>query len=121
MATSRTLTTQTNALVSLYVKLYKENYEGESPSGFNRHRDKWGFQSMIEDLGYNRAREVVEYYFETKHILHPVNTLLYEYDRLDKIMKERAADDKRKARLLEESRARVEEWRKKNSGSNTSG
>lgn len=120
MATNRTLTTQMNALVNLYVKLYKEHYDGEAPANFNRHRDKWGFQSMIEDLGYNRAQEVVAYYFETKHLFHPATTLLYEYDRLDKIMKERAADDKRKAILLEESRKRVEEWRNRRSG-NTSG
>jgi hypothetical protein len=69
---------------------------------------------MIEDLGLERAGEVVDYYFETRNVGHPVTTLLYEYDRLNIIMKERAADDEVRARLRRESEQRVKEWREKN-------
>ena len=113
MASKDPLTTQMNALVTLYLKLYKEKY-GEGPRNFNRHRDKWGFQSMVEDLGYDRAREVVTYYFETRNIYHPVNKLLYEYDKIDKLMREREEDEERRQRLLAESKKRVEAWREAN-------
>lgn len=103
-------TAQVNALMSRYVKNYESKY-GNKPEGFNRYREKWGFIGMIEDLGLTRANEVVDYYFETNNLLHPVQTLLYEYDRLSTIMKERAKDDENRERLRRESEARVKQWR----------
>jgi len=93
-----------------YVKKYEDTY-GTKPTNFNRFREKWGFQSMITDLGTNRAAEVVDYYFETRHIGHPVTGLLYNYDKLDELMKERAVDEENRAKLRRESEQRVKEWR----------
>ena len=103
---------QINTLVSLYLKLYKEKYSFDPP-GFNRFRDKWGFRDMIEDLGMARSKEVITYYFDTRHIGHPVQQLFYNYDRLSDLMKEREEDEKNRERLRAETEARVKAWRER--------
>lgn len=109
---SKVSSTQVNALITQYLTLYQERY-GRKPTDFNRYKEKWGFASMIEDLGNARAKEVVSYYFETNNIGHPVSKLLYNYEKLDEIMTERAADEELRARLRRESEARVKAWREK--------
>lgn len=101
---------QAYGLLSLYEKTYNEKY-GRKPS-LNRHRDKWGFNDMVEDLGYERAQEVVAYYFELKYIGHPLQDLLRNYDRFSRIMKERAEDEVQRHRIREQTRKRVEEFEK---------
>lgn len=108
-------TAQVNTLITQYLSLYEDHY-GQKPTGFNRYREKWGFTAMIEDLGFARAKEVVNYYFETRNIGHPVTKLLYEYDKLDKIMTDRAKDDELRARLRRESEERVKAWREQHGG-----
>jgi hypothetical protein len=103
-----TATKQTHALISLYVKIWTKKY-GEAPN-INRYRERWGFQAMIDDLGYDRSREVVEYYFNTPRIGHPVKYLLLNYDRLDTIMKEIAEDELRRKELRRKTEERVRKW-----------
>jgi hypothetical protein len=105
-------TQQTHALVTLYLKKYKEKY-GKDPLRFNRYRDKWGFQSMAEDLGIDRAKEVIEYYFETGRMGHPTSYLINNYDKINERMIERAEDVINRKKLMEASAKRVEEWRAK--------
>lgn len=112
---SKVSSAQVNTLISQYLNLYEVKY-GNRPNDFNRYREKWGFQSMIEDLGFARAKEVVSYYFDTNNIGHPVSKLLYNYEKIDEIMTERAADDELRSRLRRESEARVKAWREKNGG-----
>lgn len=102
--------TQINTLVSQFVSNYKAKY-GEPPPNFNRHRDKWVFRDMIEDLGFGNSKEVIDYYFETKHVGHPFMTLAYDYDQIYRVMREREHDDEVRARLRRESEARVKAWR----------
>lgn len=103
---------QAYALISLYEKYYTEKY-GKKPS-LNRHRDKWGFQDMVEDLGPDEAREIIKYYFETPRIDHPLQTLLRSYDQLARIRDERKNDEEDRLKMREETRKRVEEWERKN-------
>lgn len=105
-------TQQTHALISLFLKGYKKRY-GKDPVNFNRFRDKWGFQDMAEDLGLDRAKEVIEYYFETGKVGHPISYLLREYDKINQRMIEREQDVINRKKLMEESAKRVEEWRAK--------
>lgn len=98
------------ALITLYENQYKAKY-GSKPS-LNRHRDKWGFQDMLEDLGYDDARDVIMYYFEMKHIGHPLQTLLRNYDRYHQIKEERKEDRARRLELREKTLKRVEEFEK---------
>jgi hypothetical protein len=96
------------ALISLYEKLYADKY-GQKPS-VNRHRDKWGFQDMAEDLGYDRAQYIIRYYFDLKYVGHPLQTLLRSYDRFDEIDRDRQKDEANRLRLREMTKKRVEEF-----------
>lgn len=107
----RSLAQQANALITKYVKLYTDKY-GQAPV-INRYRERWGFQSIIEDLGRDDANAVLEYYFSLRGRDHTVPDLLRSYDELHKW---RLADDKDKrevARLHEETARRAEEYLKK--------
>ena len=107
---SMTANQQAYALISRFEKNYERKYQTK-PS-LNRHRDKWGFQDMLEDLGYSRAQEVVDYYFELRYIGHPLQDLLRNYDKFDRIMRERAEDEKERHRIRRETKKRVEEFEK---------
>lgn len=98
---------QANGLIDRYIFLYKEKY-GKAPS-INRYRETWGFVDMIKDLGYGRAKEVIEYYFETNKVGHTLIYLFKNYDRYDTLMRERAEDEVKRAQLREQTRLRVEE------------
>jgi len=78
-------TQQANALVTIYLRFYKAAY-GHDPLNFNRYRDAYGFKAMINDLGYDRAKEVIDYYFATDRYGHPISHLLYNYDKLNRAM-----------------------------------
>lgn len=104
---------QVHTLVSYYLKTYNARYNA-APRDFNRFRDKWGFSGMIEDFGMDRAKAIIDYYFGTSRPNHPTNYLLYNYEKLNSDMLEREADEINRKKLREESKKRVEEWRKKN-------
>lgn len=103
---------QTHSLITYFLRGYVEKYESQ-PRDFNRFRDQWGFQSMIEQYGLDRSRKIVDYYFETRRPGHPVNYLLYNYERLHAIMVDKERDAENRRKLREESQKRVEEWRGK--------
>lgn len=115
MASQATLNKQANALISLYIKEYTDKYK-RAPQ-VNRYREKWGFISMVEDLGYERAREVVSYYFTTGNVGHAVQKLLQNYDRYSRTLTEIAEDKVRRAELRRETEIRVREWLRGNEGS----
>lgn len=98
------------ALITFYLGLYTDRY-GFKPPGFNRYRDKWGFESMIDDLGYERAKEVIAHYFTSGPYGHPTKYLLYNYDRLSKDMYEAAEDEQKRTDLRADSKIRVERWK----------
>ena len=112
MVSQATLVKYGNALINLYTTTYSEKY-GRAPV-INRHRDKWGFQSMAEDLGYERSKEVIEYYFRTGRVGHPLQHLLYNYEKLDTILKELAEDEVKRAELRKMTEQRVKEWQERN-------
>lgn len=97
-------------LLSLYVSLFDKKY-GRKPE-VNRNRDKWGFADMIDDLGMDRAREVVEWYFETDSN-HSLRGLFSTYDRMSRQMDEDAADKVALAELRLATKSKVEEFRRK--------
>lgn len=104
---------QVQTLVSYYLKLYKAKYEA-APRDFNRYRDKWGFQGMLEDYGMDVSKQIIDFYFGTRRANHPTNYLLFNYEKLNSAMLEREEDELNRKKLREESRRRVEEWRQKN-------
>lgn len=114
MATA-TETKQANALVTKYLTLYQQKI-GRAPTNFNRYKHRWGFSSMIEDLGYPAAGEVIEYYFDIKRDFDPVE-LFSNYHVYWQRLEEHAADFIEREKLREETRKRVQEWEKQNGGS----
>lgn len=98
---------QSNGVIDRYVKLYTAKYG--SPPRINRYKEQWGFTDMVKDLGYVRALEVVGHYFETTKVGHPIQYLLYNYERYDRLMTEQAEDEAKRAEIRELTRKRVEE------------
>jgi hypothetical protein len=111
MVAQSTLTKQANGLVTLYIKNWTDKY-GKAPT-INRFKHKWAFQDMIQDLGYERAKKVVDYYFRTGRLGHPIEHLIYNYEQLNNIMLEREADQENMAKLAKETEKRVKEWEEK--------
>jgi hypothetical protein len=114
VATAATVAKQANENINLFIKLYTDKY-GQPPT-FNRHRLKWAFQDMVKDLGNGEAKRVIEYYFETKKIGHPVDQLLYRYDKLYNILTELDNDVENRAKIRELTKRKVEERKNANSG-----
>lgn len=104
---------QVHSLVTYFLNAFKAKYNA-APKDFNRYRDKWGFQGMIEDFGVDGSKKIIDYYFETARSYHPTNYLLFNYEKLNNAMLEREEDEKKRAQLRAESRKRVEEWRRLN-------
>jgi hypothetical protein len=104
---------QVHTLVTYFLNVFKTKYEA-APKDFNRYRDKWGFSGMIEDFGMDQSKKIIDYYFQTNRSYHPTNYLLFNYEKLNAAMLEREEDERNRAKLREESRRRVEEWRKLN-------
>ena len=109
MVSENTLRTYTNAVMSHFLKAYNEKY-GKPPTDFNRYRDKWGFQAMIEDLGKRRAIEVIDYYLSAPYSHHSASYLFYNSDKISKKMADLEEDAKRRKELMAETKRRVEEW-----------
>jgi hypothetical protein len=95
------------ALVDLYALCYEKKL-GRKPT-INRYREKWGFQDMLDSLGYERSCEVIEYYFTTTNNYSPVN-LFNNFDRLHEAITKRDLDRQRRKKLQEQTRKMVEEW-----------
>lgn len=104
--------TQINTLITYFLMRYKGKHK-DDPRDFNRFRDQWGFSAMIEQYGMDRSKEIIDYYFETKRLGHPVSYLLYNYEKLHAIMVEKEEDAENRRKLRLESKKRVEEWRGK--------
>lgn len=107
MASQQAVAKQAYGLISLFEKHFNEKYKRKPQ--INRFREKWGFQDMITDLGYDDAQEVVKYYFRTGKQGHPVSFLLQNYDKVFQYMEERKRDDAERAALRAETKKRAEE------------
>jgi hypothetical protein len=68
-------------LVSLYCALYKENYN--KPAVVNKYREKWAMQDVIDSVGYDRSRVLLEYYFKMSKPNHPLSWFFYNFEKLD--------------------------------------
>ena len=94
-------------LLSLYDKLYQEKY-GHRPK-YNRYREKWAMQDVIDSIGLDRAKDVIAYYFKVSRAGHPLQWFFYNFDKLDDMMSQSIADAERRAWLREQTKKMVEE------------
>ena len=97
---------QAYGLVSLYCALYKEQYK--KPPIVNKYREKWAMQDVIDSVGYERAKELLEYYFTTGKINHPLQFFFFNFDKIDIIQKE-VIKDKKNRKILQEATKRLVE------------
>lgn len=93
-------------LISFYETLYFQKY-GKKPR-LNKFREKWAMQDVIDSVGYERAKELIEYYFKTSKSGHPLNFFFYNFDKLDQLQSEIEKDKANRARLREETKKLVE-------------
>lgn len=98
---------QPYALLSLYEKLYTERYN--KASRLNKFKEKWAMQDVIESVGYDRARELLEYYFRVTKQGHPIQWFFYNFDRLDDMLLQSQEDELRRKKMREATKKMVEE------------
>jgi hypothetical protein len=93
-------------LIGLYLSLYKEKYN--KVLTINKFREKWAMQDVIDSVGYDRAVELLKYYFKTAKSGHPLNFFYNNFDRIDNLEKEIKKDKAVRSMLLEETKKMVE-------------
>lgn len=93
-------------LIGLYETLYFQRY-GKKPR-LNKFREKWAMQDVIDSVGYDRARELLEYYFKTGKNGHPLNFFFYNFDRIDQVESDMRRDKENRAMLREQTKKLVE-------------
>lgn len=113
MATKET-NKQPYILLSLYTSLFKERYNRVPV--INRHREKWAMQDVIDSVGFERAKELLEYYFKTGKSGHPLQHFFFNFDKLDQVMVELDKDRTAREKLLQETKQMVEEHEHRSSG-----
>ncbi len=93
-------------LISLYDSLYKEKYN-KSPR-LNKFREKWAMQDVIDSVGFERAKELLIYYFKTSKYGHPLQFFYYNFDKIDRIQTDIEQDKIHRSILREETKKLVE-------------
>ena len=93
-------------LLTDYSNLYKETY-GKAPR-LNTFREKWAMQDVIDSVGYDRARELLKYYFRTNKTGHPLNFFYNNFDRMDAFMESSEKDKETRRKLMAATKKLVE-------------
>lgn len=69
----------------------------------NKFRDKWAMQDVIDSVGYDRAKELLIYYFKTSKTGHPLNFFYNNFDRMDAFMENTEKDKEHRRKLRQET------------------
>jgi hypothetical protein len=93
-------------LITLYQSLYKDKY-GRVPT-INKFREKWAMQDVIDSVGFDRAKLLLEYYFTLNKNGHPLQFFFYNFDKMDSIKVESDKDKEKRKLLLEQTKKLVE-------------
>lgn len=104
---SKQNTQESYALLSSYEKLFREKYS--YPPKYNKFKEKWAMQDVIDSVGSDRARELLVYYFRVDKPGHPLQWFFYNFDRLDQMLAASEDDARYRARVRERTRKMVEE------------
>ncbi len=97
---------QPYVLIGLYLSMYKQKYN--KAITINKFREKWAMQDVIDSVGYERAVELLRYYFSTNKTGHPLNFFYNNFDKIDNLKKEIEKDKINRSRLLGETKKMVE-------------
>ena len=94
-------------LVSLYSSLFKEKY-GKT-AVVNKYREKWAMQDVIDSVGYDRAKILLEYYFTITKTGHPISWFFYNFEKLDLLLQQAQEDKTRRELIRAKTKSMVEE------------
>lgn len=94
-------------LLTLYQNLYKDKYN--KAVTINKFREKWAMQDVIDSVGYDRAKQLLEYYFGLTKNGHPLQFFFYNFDKMDLVKTEIEKDKEKRRLLLEETKKMVEQ------------
>ena len=95
------------SLVSLYCALYKELYK--KPAVVNKYREKWAMLDVVDSVGYDRAKTLLEYYFKMSKTGHPLAWFFYNFEKLDLTLQQAEEDKTRRELIRLKTKAMVEE------------
>lgn len=94
-------------LIGLYESLYLDKY-GKRPK-LNKFREKWAMKEVIDSLhSFDRAKQVLIYYFKTNKSGHPLSFFFNNFDRIDSAMIAMEKDVENRRMLLEATKKLVE-------------
>lgn len=93
-------------LIGLYESLYLGKY-GKKPK-LNKFREKWAMQDVIDSVGFDRAKDLLIYYFKTSKSGHPLNFFFYNFDKIDYLRVAMEKDVENRRMLLEATKKLVE-------------
>jgi len=93
-------------LIAYYEDLYKEKYN-KKPR-INKFREKWAMQDVIDSVGYERAKDLLVYYFRTNKSGHPLSFFFYNFDSIDQLKTEIERDKLNRNLLREQTKKMVE-------------
>lgn len=94
-------------LVGLYSVLYKEKYK--KPTIVNKFREKWAMQDVIDSVGYDRSKILLEYYFKLSKPGHPLTWFYYNFEKLDVQLQVSQEDKSRREIIRNKTKLMVEE------------
>lgn len=90
-----------------YQNLYKERY-GKMPN-LNKFREKWAMQDVIDSVGFQKANDLLHYYFSLEKTGHPLQFFYYNFDKMENARIELQKDIETRRLLRESTKKMVEE------------
>ena len=66
-------------------------------------------KDVLDSIGFDRAKAVLDYYFKTGKNKHPLNFFYNNFERLESMMVQIDEDKANGSRVLEATRRRAEE------------
>lgn len=66
-------------------------------------------QDVIDSVGFDRAKLLLEYYFTLNKNGHPLQFFFYNFDKMDSIKVESDKDKEKRKLLLEQTKKLVEQ------------
>lgn len=97
------------ALITYYVKKYTEKY-GTQPN-LNRYREKYGMADVVDSVGYDRGKVIMDYYFDkVEKPGHPIIFYFYNFDKIDTLMKQLDEENIKRKEVMRRTAERVKEF-----------
>lgn len=95
------------SLLDVYSNLYFEKYNKKC--ALNRYRDKWSMLDLVDSVGYDRAKQLIEYYFKiSSKTGHSLQWFMYNFDRIDDMLSQVEEDNVKRAKMREATKQMME-------------